>query len=60
MKNLFHSFARDEEGAITVDWVMLVAVVVALGVLVISPILLSAGELGTKVAAAITALDFSW
>ncbi|TDE39689.1 hypothetical protein [Antarcticimicrobium sediminis] len=60
MSNLFHSFARDEDGAVTVDWLLLVATVVALSVLVIPPILLSAGDLGTKVAAAIAALDFDW
>ena len=32
MKNKFSQFLRDENGAVTVDWVVLTAAVVALGV----------------------------
>ena len=60
MRNMFRSFARDEEGAITVDWVLLVAVVITLSFLVVAPVLISAGNLGAKVGAVIAALEFGW
>jgi Flp pilus assembly pilin Flp len=31
IKNLFKKFRQDEDGAVTVDWVVLTAAVVALG-----------------------------
>jgi len=34
MKNLVAAFARDEDGAVTVDWVVLTAAVVGLGLIV--------------------------
>jgi Flp pilus assembly pilin Flp len=33
--NVFKSFANDESGAVTVDWVVLTAAIVGLGLLVI-------------------------
>lgn len=33
MTNLFKNFAADESGAVTVDWVVLTAAVVGLGIL---------------------------
>ncbi|GAA6199967.1 pilus assembly protein [Aquicoccus sp. SU-CL01552] len=60
VRNMVRSFARDEEGAVTVDWVMLVAVVVVSGGLAVAPMLLSVDDLGAKIAAAILALDFGW
>ena len=44
--NIFKSFKNDESGAVTVDWVVLTAAVVGLGVLVInqvSPMIDNAG-----------------
>ncbi len=38
MKNSFVAFWTDEDGAITVDWVVLTAAAVALGLLVIGTI----------------------
>lgn len=35
MNNFFTQFVRDEEGAITVDWVVLTAALVALAILLI-------------------------
>lgn len=36
--NIFKSFKNDESGAVTVDWVVLTAAIVGLGLLVISTI----------------------
>lgn len=36
--NLFKTFKNDESGAVTVDWVVLTAAIVGLGLLVISTI----------------------
>ena len=36
--NLFKSFANDESGAVTVDWVVLTAAIVGLGMVVISSV----------------------
>lgn len=36
MLALFGDFARDEEGAVTIDWVVLCAAMVGIGVLIIS------------------------
>jgi Flp pilus assembly pilin Flp len=36
--NLFKSFKNDESGAVTVDWVVLTAAIVGLGLLVIATI----------------------
>lgn len=60
MRNMFRSFARDEDGAISADWILLVAAVVALSLLVVAPVLLAAGDLGDTVAKSIAALDFGW
>lgn len=36
--NIFKNFAKDESGAVTVDWVVLTGAVVGLGLLVSGPI----------------------
>lgn len=38
LMNIFKRFAKDENGAVTVDWVVLTAAIVGLGLLVISTI----------------------
>ncbi len=38
MLNLFKTFANDEAGAVTVDWVVLTAAIVGLGLLVMNTI----------------------
>ncbi len=53
MLNLFKNFANDEAGAVTVDWVVLTAGIVVLGVVVMQTISTSvtdlAGEIATQV-----------
>jgi Flp pilus assembly pilin Flp len=36
--NLFKTFARDEDGAVTVDWVVLTAAIVGLGMVVMTTV----------------------
>ena len=38
MINFFKTFVKDEDGAVTVDWVVLTAAVVALGVAAVSTV----------------------
>lgn len=38
MLNLFKSFANDKSGAVTVDWVVLTAAIVGLGILVMETV----------------------
>jgi Flp pilus assembly pilin Flp len=55
MLNLFKNFANDESGAVTVDWVVLTAGIVVLGVFVMQTIGASveglASDIATEVAA---------
>ncbi|MFB9151494.1 Flp family type IVb pilin [Roseovarius ramblicola] len=38
MMNFFKTFARDEDGAVTVDWVVLTAAIVGLGIAAIATV----------------------
>lgn len=38
MRVMIHKFLNDEAGAITVDWVVLTAIVIGLGMIVLVPI----------------------
>ncbi|MEM7076206.1 MAG: hypothetical protein AAGA28_14215 [Pseudomonadota bacterium] len=53
MKNFIRSFCKDEDGAVTVDWVVLTAAVVGLGVGAIATVQGGTGSLSTSVASAI-------
>ena len=50
MRNLIKIFGRDDEGAVTVDWVVLSAVIIGLGMVVLLPIAFST-ESSTKTVA---------
>ncbi|WPZ23623.1 hypothetical protein T7987_17295 (plasmid) [Sulfitobacter faviae] len=49
-------FARDEDGAVTVDWVVLTAAIVGLAVIAFNSIETSTSNLATGIAADITAV----
>lgn len=49
MINLFKNFARDEDGAVTVDWVVLTAAIVGLGMVVMTTVGGGIDDLGTQV-----------
>jgi Flp pilus assembly pilin Flp len=57
--NIFKRFAKDENGAVTVDWVVLTAAIVGLGLLVITTIRpginQAAGQINTDLIEAATA-----
>ncbi|GAD54597.1 MAG: Flp pilus assembly pilin Flp [Limimaricola cinnabarinus] len=38
MLNFFKTFAKDEDGAVTVDWVVLTAAIVGLGVVILGQV----------------------
>lgn len=52
-------FVADEDGAITVDWVVLTASIVALGGLAVAAITGSMGNVGAKVSTFMAAQDVS-
>ncbi|MEJ6397204.1 Flp family type IVb pilin [Yoonia sp. 208BN28-4] len=57
MLNFIKNFRNDEDGAVTVDWVVLTAAIVALGLAVGGTVSTGAGNLATTVAADIEAVD---
>ena len=54
MKKLFNRFARDEDGAVTVDWVVLTAAVVALAGVAFGALQTASGGLGNNVGSYLT------
>ena len=52
--NIFKSFKNDESGAVTVDWVVLTAAVVGLGILVINQIQPRIDAAGARIATDLT------
>lgn len=55
MNTVFKNFCRDDDGAVTVDWVVLTAAIVGLGVAVIAMVSAGATDAGTGVGAALSA-----
>ena len=55
MLNFIKNFRNDEDGAVTVDWVVLTAAIVALGLLVGSQVRTAAMTQTGKITTAITA-----
>lgn len=59
LMNIFKNFAKDESGAVTVDWVVLTAAIVGLGLAVMSivgpAISTAASGVSTNIAKAATA-----
>jgi len=57
MNTFIKNFLNDEDGAVTVDWVVLTAAVVALGIGAISAISGSVDTLASDISASVTAGD---
>jgi Flp pilus assembly pilin Flp len=57
MINFIKNFRRDENGAVTVDWVVLTAAVVGMAIAAYSAIETSADGLVTSAGGAVTAQD---
>jgi Flp pilus assembly pilin Flp len=47
--SLIKTFAADESGAVTVDWVVLTAAIVGLGLAVVTSVRTGVGSLGTSI-----------
>ena len=47
-------FSKDESGAVTVDWVVLTAAIVGLGIAVIATVRTGVNALGTKISGALS------
>ncbi|MRU16158.1 hypothetical protein FDP25_12020 [Roseovarius sp. A21] len=59
MKKIMHNFIYDEDGAVTVDWVVLTAAVVALGIGILVGISNATSNLEEVTSEAITSGDDS-
>ena len=55
MRKIVYRFYNDESGAITVDWVVLSAAIIGMGMLVLTPIAYSTDSSASRVANNITA-----
>ena len=55
MVQLFEEFCFDEDGAVTVDWVVLTAAVVGLGVAGVATVQTGVESLATDIASGVTA-----
>lgn len=51
---LFNNFAKDESGAVTVDWVVLTAAIVGLGLAVIAAVAPGASDLAGDISTELT------
>ena len=49
MMNLLNKFRRDEDGAVTVDWVVLTAAIVGLGIAVLLTVSDGVGQLSNDI-----------
>ncbi len=54
MLNFIKNFSRDEDGAVTVDWVVLTAAIVGLGIAVLTSVGNSTTALGTAISSQLT------
>ncbi len=57
LMNIFKRFQKDEDGAVTVDWVVLTAAIVGLGLIVMGAIQPAISNLSTSIATEIEAAD---
>jgi Flp pilus assembly pilin Flp len=55
MFNFISNFRADEDGAVTVDWVVLTAAIVGLGIAVLTTVGSGTVALGDKISAALSA-----
>lgn len=60
MRNTFYRFYNDESGAVTVDWVVLSAAIIGMGMLVLTPIAYSTDSSATRVATNIVAVPVGY
>lgn len=56
----FDDFKSDESGAVTVDWVVLTAAIVGLGMVVLSPVAYSTDSTAQEVGSHIAAVEVGY
>lgn len=57
LKTFFNRFHKDESGAVTVDWVVLTAAIVALGVAVLSSVTTGTTALADRISGELATRD---
>lgn len=57
MTNLFKSFAKNESGAVTVDWVVLTAGIVGLGIGVIHSLMSSSENVASNISSQVADIE---
>ena len=55
--NLIKTFSRDEDGAVTVDWVVLTAAIVGLGIAVLTSVQGGTEALAAKISTELSTMD---
>jgi len=55
--NLIKTFSRDEDGAVTVDWVVLTAAIVGLGIAVLTSVSGGTTSLADKISSELDGMD---
>ncbi|SEM97635.1 hypothetical protein SAMN05216227_1005113 [Pseudorhodobacter antarcticus] len=60
VKNTFANFCNDESGAVTVDWVVLTAAIVGLGVVIMNLVGGGMEDLGDRVVTDLQTSDFTY
>ncbi|MEM9349109.1 MAG: hypothetical protein AAGA47_02530 [Pseudomonadota bacterium] len=59
MMNLFNKFRRDEDGAVTVDWVVLTAAIVGLGIAILTTVSGGVGDLAGDIDSALSTMTIA-
>lgn len=54
MNQNLKKFLRTEDGAVTVDWVVLTAAIIGIGILVVGPIVIGSNSMADKVGGTFT------
>ncbi|MEL6549292.1 MAG: hypothetical protein AAFQ54_03510 [Pseudomonadota bacterium] len=57
MMNFFNKFRRDEDGAVTVDWVVLTAAIVGLGIAVLTTVSDGVGVISNDIEAELSTMS---
>jgi Flp pilus assembly pilin Flp len=60
MKNTFTNFCNDESGAVTVDWVVLTAAIVGLGVVIMNLVGGGIEDLGDQIVEDLNGSNFTY
>ena len=59
MMNFFNKFRRDEDGAVTVDWVVLTAAIVGLGIAILATVSAGVGDLAGAIATELSGMSIA-